>query len=99
MEDSSWGPIEVHIPALMNGAFTAAALLISFGGIIGRVSPIQLIVLSLVHILFYFYISIYEFLTAYAFTLQIEVVVYTFNKRMILEKTVGLADGKSSRFH
>lgn len=69
MEDGVYGPVEIHLPALINGSFAAAALLISFGGVIGRVSPLQLVVMSL-----------------------IEIVVYTFNKRMILEHTVGLAD-------
>jgi ammonium transporter Rh len=48
MEDGVYGPIEIHVPALINGSFAAAALLISFGGVIGRVSPLQLVVMSLV---------------------------------------------------
>lgn len=64
-----YGTFEVHLPALINGLFAAAALLISFGAVIGKVSPMQLIIMAVIEILF-----------------------YTFNKVVLLENYVGLAD-------
>lgn len=48
-----WGYIEVDIYALMDSLFLAAAILISFGGVIGKVSPLQIIVMTLVETIFY----------------------------------------------
>ena len=57
MEDGVYGPVEIHLPALINGSFAAAALLISFGGVIGRVSPLQLVVMSLVRLRIALFVS------------------------------------------
>ena len=46
--DGEYGTFEIHIPALINGLFAAAALLISFGAVIGKVSPSQLIYMAMV---------------------------------------------------
>ena len=73
--DGSYGEFEIHLPALINGLFAAAALLISFGAVIGKVSPSQLIYMAM-----------------------FEIVFYTFNKVIMLNHYIGLADGKCMPF-
>jgi len=46
-------PIEINIVSLIFADFAAGAVLITFGGIVGKVSPLQLIVIALFEIVFY----------------------------------------------
>ena len=46
-------PHPIHLTTLVDGEFAAATLLISFGAIIGRASPLQLVVLTLFQSFFY----------------------------------------------
>ena len=46
-------PHHIHLTTLVDGEFAAATLLISFGAIIGRASPLQLVVMTLLQSFFY----------------------------------------------
>ena len=46
-------PYPIHLTTFVDAEFAAATLLISFGAIIGRASPLQLVVLSLMQSFFY----------------------------------------------
>lgn len=46
-------PHPIHLTTLVDGEFAAATLLISFGAIIGRASPLQLVVMTLLQSFFY----------------------------------------------
>jgi ammonium transporter Rh len=46
-------PLPVTITSLINGEFSAATLLISFGAIIGRGSPTQLLLMAILQAFFY----------------------------------------------
>jgi len=46
-------PLKIDFMAFLNGNFAVAAVLISFGGLIGKVSPTQLLVLTLVELTCY----------------------------------------------
>lgn len=46
-------PVKISIPHLIDGEFSAATLLISYGAIIGRASPTQLLLMALFQGLFY----------------------------------------------
>jgi ammonium transporter Rh len=48
-----WGYIKVDAFAFIDSLFLAAAILISFGGVIGKVSPLQIIVMTLLETVFY----------------------------------------------
>lgn len=48
-----WGYVPVNILTLVTGLDLVAALLISFGGIIGKVSPLQLVVMTMFECVFY----------------------------------------------
>lgn len=50
---NGWVPFKLDIMALVNGNFAAAACLISFGGIIGKVNPTQLLMLTCLEVTFY----------------------------------------------
>lgn len=43
-------PIPLNMEALINADYTAATVLISFGAVIGRVSPTQLVVMALLEV-------------------------------------------------
>ena len=45
--------IHINIYSLMNSEFCAGAVLISFGGVIGKISPLQMLVATLVEAIFY----------------------------------------------
>ena len=49
----NWGYIKVDLHTLMDALFLAAAVLISFGGVIGKVNPLQIIVMTLIETVFY----------------------------------------------
>jgi ammonium transporter Rh len=57
-------PVKVDFLALLNGNFAVAAVLISFGGMIGRIGPTQITVLVLVELLCYSANKVY-FLTQF----------------------------------
>jgi ammonium transporter Rh len=48
-----WDSIKVDLVTFMDALFFAAAVLISYGGVIGKTSPLQLIVLALLEAIFY----------------------------------------------
>lgn len=51
-EDTSF-PMEIHMSTLIDAQFSAATLLITFGALIGRASPLQMVVLALCEAFFY----------------------------------------------
>jgi ammonium transporter Rh len=48
-----WHYVEVDLPAVVDSLFLVAAILISYGGIIGKVSPLQLVFMAVVETIFY----------------------------------------------
>merc|ERR1719454_1931864 len=59
------GSLTIDFLSLLNGNFAVAAVLISFGGLIGKISPMQITVLTLVELLCYcankvFFLKQYE---------------------------------------
>jgi len=61
------GKLSIDFLSLLNGNFAVAAVLISFGGLIGKVSPTQILVLTLVELACYCANKVY-FLKQYAET-------------------------------
>lgn len=51
--EHSFKPFEVNMMTLLKGDFAVAAFLISFGGLIGKVNPAQLVVLVCIECVFY----------------------------------------------
>ena len=51
--DETAFPLSIHMPTLIDAQFSAATLLITFGALIGRVSPLQMLVLALCEAFFY----------------------------------------------
>eukprot|EP00930_Biecheleria_cincta_P097407 TRINITY_DN8911_c0_g1_i2.p1 TRINITY_DN8911_c0_g1~~TRINITY_DN8911_c0_g1_i2.p1 ORF type:complete len:422 (+),score=83.41 TRINITY_DN8911_c0_g1_i2:47-1267(+) len=47
------GALTIDFMALLNGNFAVAAVLISFGGLIGKVSPLQIVVVVILELTFY----------------------------------------------
>merc|ERR1719253_2079216 len=45
--------IHLDVPMLIEGDFAAAAVLITFGGLLGKVSPLQLLVVGMVEVVIY----------------------------------------------
>lgn len=50
---AAWHKIELSIETLITADFAAAAVLITFGALLGKVTPAQLMVIALVEIVFY----------------------------------------------
>jgi len=48
-----WHKIQLDITSLITGDFTAGAVLITFGGVLGRVSPLQLLVIAIIEIMLF----------------------------------------------
>jgi len=53
-DQAPWDTLELGIPALLDGLFCAGAVMISFGAILGKVSPTQLLIIAVVEPIFYF---------------------------------------------
>jgi ammonium transporter Rh len=51
-DDTAW-PLPIGMPTLIDAQFSAATLLITFGALIGRVSPLQMAVVALLEAFFY----------------------------------------------
>jgi len=50
----SWhNKIDLNVLSLINADFAAAAILISFGAVLGKVGPLQLLVMALIEVCFY----------------------------------------------
>ena len=52
-DDDRWHKIHIEVPALVEGDFAAASVMITFGAIIGKVNSLQLLLISLIEIVFY----------------------------------------------
>ena len=50
---NDFGHFQFNIVSLIESLYAVAAVLISFGGVIGKLSPLQLLVLTIVELLFY----------------------------------------------
>ena len=48
-----WHAIYLNIPTFINADFCAGAVMISFGGVIGKLTPIQLMVMTAIEVCFY----------------------------------------------
>lgn len=48
-----WKRIQMAMDSLVIGDFAAGAILISFGGVLGRITPTQLLVMAIIEIIFY----------------------------------------------
>eukprot|EP00061_Rhincodon_typus_P018187 g47254.t1 len=51
--DFSDGKIKIGVESLINADFCAASVLIAFGGVLGKVSPVQLLIMSLFQVTLY----------------------------------------------
>ena len=51
--DETMFPLPLKVPTFIDGEFSAATLLISYGAVIGRASPVQLVVMALCQSFFY----------------------------------------------
>eukprot|EP00300_Choanocystis_sp_HF-7_P037057 c53045_g1_i1.p1 GENE.c53045_g1_i1~~c53045_g1_i1.p1 ORF type:complete len:506 (-),score=131.47 c53045_g1_i1:90-1496(-) len=50
---NEWSTIKINLDSLIFGDFGAATILISFGGVIGKISPLQLLVMAMIEMVFY----------------------------------------------
>ena len=51
--DSHWQKIHLNIETMITADFAAGAVLITFGGVLGKVSPIQLVIIAIVECVVY----------------------------------------------
>ena len=51
--DATWGYIQVNLHTVLESLFVCATVLISYGGVIGKTSPLQLIVMTFIESFFY----------------------------------------------
>jgi ammonium transporter Rh len=62
---------EISIPVLIEGLFASGAVMITFGAILGKASPLQLLLIATLEIIFYtinFYIGALEIFKAVLFS-------------------------------
>lgn len=52
-DDFKWHKIQLDITSLITGDFAAGAVLITFGALLGKVSPLQLLVIAVIEIMVY----------------------------------------------
>jgi len=48
-----WHKVPLDVPELVEGDFAAASVMITFGAILGKTSPLQLLIVGLIEVLFY----------------------------------------------
>lgn len=51
--NNEWGYIEIDLIKLIESLFLVASILISYGAVIGKVSPLQLVVMTFFEVIFY----------------------------------------------
>lgn len=51
--DDAWTDIHLNLQSLIEGDFAAAAVAITFGAVLGRTSPLQMIVILFIELFFY----------------------------------------------
>lgn len=52
-DDAQWHKVRVDVPQLIEGDFGAAAVMITFGAVLGKTSPLQMLVVGLLEVFFY----------------------------------------------
>jgi len=52
-DGAEWHKVHVDVPELVEGDFAAASVMITFGAVLGKTSPLQLLILAVIEILFY----------------------------------------------
>jgi len=50
---AEWHKVEVDIPELVEGDFAAASVMITFGAVLGKTSPLQLLIIGIIEVIFY----------------------------------------------
>ena len=51
--ENKWHKVELAIETLITGDFACGAVLITFGALLGKVTPAQLMIIALIEIMFY----------------------------------------------
>lgn len=52
-DGAKWHKVHVDVPQLIEGDFGAAAVMITFGAVLGKTSPLQMLVLGILEVFFY----------------------------------------------
>ena len=52
-DGAKWHKVRVDVPQLIEGDFGAAAVMITFGAVLGKTSPLQMLVLGMLEVFFY----------------------------------------------
>ena len=62
--NDNWGPIPIDIVSLIIGDFGAAAVLITFGAVLGKVNAIQLFIIAIIELFLWGFtlnVGVYKF--------------------------------------
>jgi len=52
-DDAEWHKVHLDVPELVEGDFAAASVMITFGAVLGKTSPLQLLIIGFLEVLFY----------------------------------------------
>ncbi|KAJ5076306.1 rh50 isoform b [Anaeramoeba ignava] len=97
--DSSWGKVALNLEVMIEGLYAAAAVLISFGAVLGKTTPTQLLIMTFFELIFYSLNYYIGFLKVQAVDIGGSMIIHAFGAFFGVSVTTVLTSRKETKDH